>query len=87
MSVFQNSRKLVEDIETVRKTLRDEHFPYEEGLRVYEALHEGLRVMGDQAESFFKWSVQFPNDALSTDQKHHLHMLELTVKRIKETLG
>jgi hypothetical protein len=87
MSIFQRARKLSEDIETVRRTLRDEHFPYDSGLRVYEALHEGLRVMDVQADTFLKWAVQFPNDPLNESQMVHLRMLELTVKTIKETLG
>jgi hypothetical protein len=87
VSIFQRSRQLGEDIAKIRQTLRDEHFPYEEGLRVYEALHEALRVMDAQADTFMKWAVQFPNDPLSDAQMVHLRMLELTVKTIKETLG
>jgi signal transduction histidine kinase len=87
MSICQRARTLHEGIEEVRQTLRDEHFPYEAGLSVYQALHQALHVMDIQAETFLKWSTQFPNDALDAAQMNHLGMLELTLKTIKEALG
>lgn len=87
MSIFQRSAALRDDIADVRQILREEHFPYEQGLRVYEALHEALKIVDVQADTFLKWSVEFPNDPLDDAQMVHLRMLELTVKTIRETLG
>lgn len=86
-TLFTRARTLAEGIEETRQTLRDEHFPHDEGLRIYEALHETLRQMGVQAESFLKWAGMFPNQELSDAHQTHLRMLEITLKSIKEALG
>jgi hypothetical protein len=87
VSIFQRSAALRDDIADVRQILREEHFPYEQGLRVYEALFAALEVVDTQADTFLKWSVEFPNDPLDDAQMVHFRMLELTVKKIRETLG
>lgn len=86
-TVFVRTKLLTEGIEKARQTLRDEHYPYGEGLRTYEALHEALRLMGVQADSFLKWAGMFPSDEINPSQENHLRMLELTLQAIERTLG
>jgi hypothetical protein len=52
----ERARKLRDSIAQTRQDLRDEHYPYDGDIRVYGALHEVLRQLGDWAESFVKWS-------------------------------
>lgn len=85
--LFNRARTLVDGVERVRQTLRDEHFPYEEGMRVYEALHESLRLIGTQGETFLKWAGMFPGQELHPGQRTHLRMLELMLQTIERTLG
>lgn len=85
--VGERAQVLLKGIEETAQLLRDEHFPYEAGVRVYEALHEVLRAMQRQAETFLMFAEKFPDDVISSGQAHHLNMLELTLQSIKEKLG
>lgn len=85
--VGERAQALITGIQETAQLLRDEHFPYEEGVSVYEALHEVLRAMQRQGETILYFAEKFPDEVIGSGQAHHLTMLELTLKTIKEKLG
>lgn len=78
---------LEQGIEETRRTLRDEHFPYESGRSVYSALHEILNLMDHQAEAFVAHGRYFPGQAPEPAHLDRFRLMQQMLKTIKETLG
>lgn len=88
--VGERAQELLQGIRETAQTLRDEHFPYESGLRIYETLHRVLSLLDDEAGAFVKWAEFFPdrNQAdLGLDSLERLHMVGHIHHTIKEALG
>ena len=83
----ERARKLRDSIAQTRQDLRDEHYPYNGDIRVYGALHETLRQLGDWAESFVKWAEYSEFSTPDDNAYERFRMTERIFYKIQEELG
>jgi hypothetical protein len=82
----ESAQKLRDEIAATRQLLRDEHYPHDGGVRIYGALHEVLRVLGEGAESFVKWAEYFPDKAPDSEYFARFRHISLVHHAIKGEL-
>jgi hypothetical protein len=83
----QVAHELGQAVRETQQLLREEHFPYDGGLRAYEALHAVLVVLADDAQSFVKWAALFSDGELEAEHMARFRVLVRIHQTIKEKLG